>query len=199
MKLRIASPVICDSIVDGPGLRMVIWTQGCKHNCKGCHNPQTHSLTKGYEVDTKEIINKMASLKLQQGITLSGGEPFLQPAPLVEIAKEAKNMNLDVWSYTGFKFEELIDRKNPLYFENVELLKYIDVLVDGRFELDKRDISLLFRGSSNQRIIDVKKSLKYKTAVLKFEYMQEKQLYTCLLYTSPSPRDMRRSRMPSSA
>ena len=106
MKLRIASPVICDSIVDGPGLRMVIWTQGCKHNCKGCHNPQT------------------------------------------------------------------------LYFENVELLKYIDVLVDGRFELDKRDISLLFRGSSNQRIIDVKKSLKYKTAVLKFEYMQEKQLYT---------------------
>ena len=120
----------------------------------------------------------MASLKLQQGITLSGGEPFLQPAPLVEIAKEAKNINLDVWSYTGFKFEELIDRKNPLYFENVELLKYIDVLVDGRFELDKRDISLLFRGSSNQRIIDVKKSLKYKTAVLKFEYMQEKQLYT---------------------
>ncbi len=68
MKLRIASPVICDSIVDGPGLRMVIWTQGCKHNCKGCHNPQTHSLTKGYEVDTKEIINKMASLKLQQAI-----------------------------------------------------------------------------------------------------------------------------------
>ena len=178
MKLRIASPVICDSIVDGPGLRMVIWTQGCKHNCKGCHNPQTHSLTKGYEVDTKEIINKMASLKLQQGITLSGGEPFLQPAPLVEIEKKEKNMNLDVWSYTGFKFEELIDRKNPLYFENVELLKYIDVLVDGRFELDKRDISLLFRGSSNQRIIDVKKSLKYKTAVLKFEYMQEKQLYT---------------------
>ena len=116
MKLRIASPVICDSIVDGPGLRMVIWTQGCKHNCKGCHNPQTHSLTKGYEVDTKEVIYKMASLKLQQGITLSGGEPFLQPAP--------------------------------------------------------------FRGSANQRIIDVKKSLKYRTAVLKFEYMQQQELYT---------------------
>ena len=178
MKLRIASPVICDSIVDGPGLRMVIWTQGCKHNCKGCHNPQTHSLTKGYEVDTKEVIYKMASLKLQQGITLSGGEPFLQPAPLAEIAKQAKNMNLDVWSYTGFKFEELIDRRNPLYFENLELLKYVDVLVDGKFELDKRDISLLFRGSANQRIIDVKKSLKYRTAVLKFEYMQQQELYT---------------------
>ena len=178
MKLRIASPVICDSIVDGPGLRMVIWTQGCKHNCKGCHNPQTHSLTKGYEVDTKEVIYKMASLKLQQGITLSGGEPFLQPAPLAEIAKQAKNMDLDVWSYTGFKFEELIDRRNPLYFENLELLKYVDVLVDGKFELDKRDISLLFRGSANQRIIDVKKSLKYRTAVLKFEYMQQQELYT---------------------
>ena len=87
-------------------------------------------------------------------------------------------MNLDIWSYTGFKFEELIDRRNPLYFENLELLKYVDVLVDGKFELDKRDISLLFRGSANQRIIDVKKSLKYRTAVLKFEYMQEKQLYT---------------------
>ena len=178
MKLRIASPVICDSIVDGPGLRMVIWTQGCKHNCKGCHNPQTHSLDGGYEVDTKEIIDKMASLKLQQGITLSGGEPFLQPAALAEIAKEAHNINLNVWSYTGFTFEELIDKKNPLYFENMELLKYVDVLVDGKFEIDKRDISLLFRGSSNQRIIDVKKSFKYKTAVLKFEYMQERELYT---------------------
>ena len=174
MKLRIASPVICDSIVDGPGLRMVIWTQGCKHNCKGCHNPQTHSLTKGYEVDTKEIINKMASLKLQQGITLSGGEPFLQPAPLVEIAKEAKNMNLDVWSYTGFKFEELIDRKNPLYFENVELLKYIDVLVDGKFIYNKKKIGLKFRGSYNQRIIDVKESLQRNEVILKNEYMEKR-------------------------
>ena len=173
MKLRIASPVICDSIVDGPGLRMVIWTQGCKHNCKGCHNPQTHSLTKGYEVDTKEIINKMASLKLQQGITLSGGEPFLQPAPLVEIAKEAKNMNLDVWSYTGFKFEELIDRKNPLYFENVELLKYIDVLVDGKFIYNKKKIGLKFRGSYNQRIIDVRKSFESNKVVLNYEYMEK--------------------------
>ena len=157
MKLRIASPVICDSIVDGPGLRMVIWTQGCKHNCKGCHNPQTHSLTKGYEVDTKEVIYKMASLKLQQGITLSGGEPFLQPAPLAEIAKQAKNMNLDVWSYTGFKFEELIDRRNPLYFENLELLKYVDVLVDGKFELllpeDEQVFAYLRTDSDTQMLV----------------------------------------------
>ncbi len=178
MKLRIASPVICDSIVDGPGLRMVVWTQGCKHNCKGCHNPQTHSLSKGYEVEVEEIIEKMKSLRLQQGVTLSGGEPFLQPKPLSEIAKAAKNINLDVWSYTGFTFEELIDKKNPMYFENMELLKYVDVLVDGKFEIDKRDISLLFRGSSNQRIIDVKKSLKYKRVVLNFEYMQQQELCT---------------------
>lgn len=178
MKLRIASPVICDSIVDGPGLRMVVWTQGCTHHCKGCHNPQTHSLDEGYDVDTKEIIETMASLRLQQGVTFSGGEPFLQPAPLAEIAKEAKNMNLDVWSYTGFTFEELIDKDNPLYFENLKLLKYVDVLVDGRFEIDKKDMTLLFRGSSNQRIIDVKKSLKYKTAVLKFEYMSQPDIYT---------------------
>lgn len=178
MKLRIASPVICDSIVDGPGLRMVVWTQGCKHNCKGCHNPQTHSLSKGYEVDVEEIIEKMKSLRLQQGITLSGGEPFLQPKPLSEIAKSAKDINLDVWTYTGFTFEELIDKKNPMYFENMELLKYVDVLVDGKFEIDKRDISLLFRGSSNQRIIDVKKSLKYKRVVLNFEYMQQQEFCT---------------------
>ena len=82
-------------------------------------------------------INK---LKLQRGITLSGGEPFLQPEALEEIAKEAKDKNLDVWSYTGFKFEELVDKKNPSYFKNLNLLKYIDVLVDGKFENDKRDI-----------------------------------------------------------
>ena len=178
MELRLASGLTYDSIVDGPGLRMVIWAQGCIHNCYKCHNPQTHKLDGGIIVNTDYIINEMKKLKLHKGITLSGGEPFLQAKGLSIIAQEAQTNNLDVWCYTGFKFEELIDRKNPLYFENVELLKYIDVLVDGRFELDKRDISLLFRGSSNQRIIDVKKSLKYKTAVLKFEYMQEKQLYT---------------------
>ena len=173
MKLRIASPVICDSIVDGPGLRMVIWTQGCKHNCKGCHNPQTHSLTKGYEVDTKEVIDKMASLKLQQGITLSGGEPFLQPEPLEEIAREAKINGLDVWSYTGFTFEQLLDKKNRAYFKNLNLLKQIDILVDGKFIAEKKDISLKFRGSSNQRIIDVQKSLKYKKVFLVEQYMKD--------------------------
>ena len=173
MKIRISSSTTYDSIVDGPGLRMVVWTQGCIHNCKECHNPQTHDLCGGYEVDTKDIISKIKTLKLQRGITLSGGEPFLQPEALEEIAKEAKSNNLDVWSYTGFTFEQLLDTKNPDRFKNLNLLKQIDILVDGKFELSKKDFTLKFRGSSNQRIIDVQKSLKYKKIMLVEEYMQQ--------------------------
>mgnify|MGYP004683107457 CR=1 FL=1 len=152
--------------------------QRCPNRCIYC---SSHSNPQATHIIPLEIIKRVIDDAKALGcktVCLSGGEPFLQPAPLAEIAKQAKNMNLDVWSYTGFKFEELIDRRNPLYFENLELLKYVDVLVDGKFELDKRDISLLFRGSANQRIIDVKKSLKYRTAVLKFEYMQQQELYT---------------------
>lgn len=96
MKIRLSSDITFDSIVDGPGLRAVIWTQGCVHNCIGCHNPQTHNLYDGYEVDTTDIIDKIKHLKLQRGITLSGGEPFLQPEALEEIAKEARKYKFDV-------------------------------------------------------------------------------------------------------
>lgn len=173
MKIRVASPLTFDSIVDGPGLRMVIWTQGCNHNCKGCHNPQTHILNGGYEIDTEEIINKIKTLKLQRGITLSGGEPFLQPEASEEIAKEAKKKGLDVWVYTGFDFEQLLDKNNDLYFKYLSLLRQVDVLVDGKFIEAQKDISLKFRGSSNQRIIDVAKSLKSKKILLKEEYYKD--------------------------
>lgn len=173
MKIRISSPTTFDSIVDGPGLRMVVWTQGCIHNCKNCHNPQTHDLCGGFEVDTKDIIDKLKILKLQKGITLSGGEPFLQPEALEEIAKEAKENKLDIWAYTGFTFEYLLDKKNPSYFKNLNLLKQIDVLVDGKFMEERKDISLKFRGSSNQRIINVQRSLKYKQIILAEEYMED--------------------------
>ena len=173
MKIRLSSPISFDSIVDGPGLRMVIWTQGCTHNCVDCHNPQTHSLCGGYEVDTKEIINDMKTLRLQKGITLSGGEPFLQPEALESICRVANEINLDIWAYTGFTFEQLLDNKNPSYFKNLNLLKQIDILVDGKFIPEKKDISLRFRGSSNQRIIDVKKSLKNKELFVIEEYMEE--------------------------
>lgn len=172
MKIRISSPLTFDSIVDGPGLRMVIWTQGCIHNCKGCHNPQTHTLNEGYEVDSKEVIEKIKSLKLQRGITLSGGEPFLQPEALEEVAKEAKSRGLDVWAYTGFTFEQLLDKNNKSYFKNLNLLRQVDVLVDGKFIEEKKNISLKFRGSSNQRIIDVSRSLKNNAVFLNEQYYE---------------------------
>ena len=173
MNLRLASGLTYDSIVDGPGLRMVIWTQGCIHHCYKCHNPQTHKLDGGIIVNTEYIINEMKKLKLHRGITLSGGEPFLQPKALSVIAKGAKDNNLDIWCYTGFLFEELISKSNPMYIENINLLKYIDILVDGKFIYDKRGMGLKFRGSSNQRIIDVRKSFESNTVVLNYEYMEK--------------------------
>ena len=114
--------------------------------------------------DIDEIKMKLKNLKYQSGITLSGGDPFFQPEAALEIAKFAKSIGLNVWAYTGFTYEALLSDKSRL-----DLLKYVDVLVDGKFEEDKKDIKLRFRGSSNQRIIDVKKSLKENKAVL-FEF-----------------------------
>ncbi|TAN64011.1 anaerobic ribonucleoside-triphosphate reductase activating protein [Paraclostridium sordellii 8483] len=173
MKIRLASPITLDSIVDGPGLRAVLWTQGCNHNCKGCHNPQTHDTLGGYEENTYNINNEIRKLKLHRGITLSGGEPFLQSEALAEVAKTCKENNLDVWIYSGYTIEELLNKKNSSYFNNLNLLRNVDVLVDGRFIEAKRDISLKFRGSSNQRIIDVKKTLETKQVHLHEEYMKE--------------------------
>lgn len=173
MNIRLASPMTYDSIVDGPGLRAVIWTQGCNHNCKGCHNPQTHDTCGGYEIDSKEIIDKIYKLKLHRGITLSGGEPFMQSEALTDIAKVCKSCGMDVWAYTGYTFEELTDKKNVNYFNNLNLLRNIDVLVDGRFIEAKKDITLKFRGSLNQRIIDLKKTLEGKRLYLHEEYMKE--------------------------
>ena len=174
MELRLASGLTYDSIVDGPGLRMVIWAQGCIHNCYKCHNPQTHKLDGGIIVNTDYIINEMKKLKLHKGITLSGGEPFLQAKGLSIIAQEAQTNNLDVWCYTGFLFEELMSESNPNYMDNMKLLKYIDVLVDGKFIYNKKKIGLKFRGSYNQRIIDVKESLLRNEVILKNEYMEKR-------------------------
>lgn len=173
MKLRLASDLTYDSIVDGPGLRMVIWAQGCIHGCYKCHNPQTHKLDGGIIIDTDHIIGEVKKLKLHRGITLSGGEPFLQPKALALIAKSAQLEDLDVWCYTGFKIEWLINKANPLYMYNIALLKNIDVLVDGKFIYEQKDIGLKFRGSSNQRIIDVKSTLNKKEIILKDEYMNQ--------------------------
>lgn len=159
MKIRLAAPLQPDSIVDGEGIRTVIWTQGCAHNCKGCHNPETHDFNNGTIVDVEELEKQILNIKHQHGVTLSGGDPMYQPEAVNEIAKFCKSHNLNVWCYTGFTFEELLEMaKNN---ESVkELLNNIDVLVDGRFELEKRSLNLYFKGSSNQRILDLPQSLK---------------------------------------
>ena len=154
MKLKIAG-IVDDSIVDGEGIRLTVFTQGCPHHCHGCHNPQTWSLDGGHEVDTEEIVQKLKENPLLSGITFSGGEPFLQPAPLAEIARAAHKLGLDVWSYTGFTLEELEKRTDVQ-----QLLNEVDVLVDGPYVEALRDLTLRFRGSSNQRIIDLKELRK---------------------------------------
>lgn len=151
-----------ESIVDGPGYRFVIFTQGCPHFCKGCHNPQTHSMKCSHYMSAQTIINEIKKdMNLLDGITLSGGEPFLHVNKLFPIAKWAHNEGLSVMVYTGYKYEELVDKP-----ENLMLLKYVDILADGKFEIDKRSLNLLYVGSSNQRLIDVQKTLKTKYIVL---------------------------------
>ena len=146
--LRLASKLQEDSIVDGPGVRMVLWTQGCLHGCPRCHNPQTHDVNGGIMVATQDIIKQMQEAKLQTGLTLSGGEPFLQSKELLAIAIEAKNLKLNIWAYTGFTYEQII--ANP---DQKALLEQLDVLVDGKYMEAQKDYRLLFKGSKNQRIV----------------------------------------------
>ena len=165
MKIRLAAPLQSDSVVDGFGVRTVIWTQGCSHNCPFCQNPQTHDFLGGVEYDIEEIKEELNNLENQDGITLSGGDPLFQIDAVLEIVKHAKSINLNIWCYTGFTYEEVLEMgsNNKKY---LEFLKYLDVLVDGKFLNEKKDLHLLFRGSSNQRLIDVPKTLKYNKIVL---------------------------------
>ena len=155
--MRIAN-YIHDSIVDGPGLRFTLFVQGCSHHCKGCHNPQTHDPNGGRECTEQEIIEAMLSNPLLDGLTLSGGEPFDQAESCAVIAKAAKEAGLSVWAYTGYTLEQLLQRRD-------ELLEYVDVLVDGPFMLEQRSLNLKWRGSRNQRILNVPKSLSEGRAV----------------------------------
>ena len=163
--IRLAADLQTDSIVDGPGLRAVLWTQGCAHHCPGCQNPQTWDFNGGGLVPIDMVKDAIDELEYQDGLTISGGDPMFQPEACEKIAKYAKSKGLNVWVYTGFTFEELIElnKKNPVY---LKFLSQIDVLVDGRFIEEKKDLSLLFRGSSNQRLIDVSKTLKCGKIVL---------------------------------
>jgi anaerobic ribonucleoside-triphosphate reductase activating protein len=152
LMIRLAAPPQSDSIVDGEGLRTVIWTQGCRRHCPGCHNPETWSEEDGVGklVEVEEIKRLLDGVRMQAGITFSGGEPFLQPEACGEIARYAKEeLGLNVWSFTGYTYEQLREEGGVKW----TFLKQLDVLIDGPFVLAERDISLRFRGSRNQRLL----------------------------------------------
>lgn len=153
MEIRLAG-VIESSINNGDGIRKVIFAQGCKHNCKGCFNPETHDFDGGYLCDTDKLIQRINEDYMIDGVTFSGGDPFEQAPAFAEIAKNI-NKNLTIWCYTGYIYEYLLEHKNE-HEGWEELLNNINVLVDGKFEKDKKDRNLKYRGSSNQRIIKLR-------------------------------------------
>jgi anaerobic ribonucleoside-triphosphate reductase activating protein len=161
MKIRLASPITIDSVVDGKGLRTVIWCQGCPHNCEGCHNPDTQNFTSGFEQEVDELVESIVKVQLQSGVTFSGGEPMMQPASCAAVAEQLKARGVNIWCYTGFTFEALIKKPDCLQF-----LQYIDVLIDGKFDLALKSYDLVFKGSANQRVIDVPASLRQGSVVL---------------------------------
>lgn len=153
--------------VDGEGVRCSIYVSGCLFACKGCFNKAIQNFKYGspYTKELEDQIIEDLSQDYVQGLTLLGGEPFLNTGvclSLVKRVKEELGDTKDIWSWTGYTFEELLQESE----DKLELLSLVDVLVDGRFDLDKRDLSLQFRGSSNQRLIDVKKSLRKGSAVI---------------------------------
>ena len=156
-RLRIAG-IEPESFVDGPGIRMTIFTQGCHHHCPGCQNPQTHDFDGGHFIDREEILQMIEENPLLDGITFSGGDPMDQSAALIPLAREIKERGLNLVIFTGYTFERLqeLSQERPEMFE---LLTFADILIDGPFVMAKKSLELKFRGSSNQRIIDVPKSL----------------------------------------
>ena len=145
------------SFVDGPGVRFTVFTQGCPHACPGCHNPETWDTEGGFPIETEDLISLIRSTKYLDGVTLSGGDPLLQAAACAEIVRAVREEGLSVWMYTGYTYEQI--RDGVAGNDAIRALREIDVLVDGRFIQSRRDASVLWRGSSNQRLIDVQASL----------------------------------------
>ena len=158
--LRVAG-LVNDSIVDGPGFRFTVFVQGCPHHCPGCHNPQSHDPNGGEVVTLEEIKARIAKNPMLSGVTFSGGEPFEQSAALAELGRWVREQGLELAVYTGYTFEQLLDRPGAR-----ELLDVTDTLIDGRFELSQKSLLLRFKGSRNQRVLDVPGSLAAGQAVL---------------------------------
>ena len=146
--------VVRESIVDGPGIRFVVFCQGCPHHCPGCHNPVTHDFDGGYPCDVSKIIDAIDQNPLLDGVTFSGGEPACQPKGFLTLAKAVKERNLNIIMYSGYTLEELTEMSKS-DAALADLMNLIDYLIDGRYEAELRDLTLSFRGSQNQRIIDM--------------------------------------------
>ena len=163
MKIKLAG-LVADSIVDGPGFRFTIFTQGCPHHCEGCHNPQTHDFNGGRYSDCDKIIEKIKQNKMTSGVTFSGGDPFCQPEACSYLAERLKPMGYHLMCYTGYTFEELMEMAQ----KNANVMKFLsllDIIIDGKFILAQRSLELKYKGSKNQRTIDVQESIKQGRAV----------------------------------
>lgn len=172
MKIQLSS-FISDSIVDGEGIRAVIFTQGCPHNCPGCHNQKAIPFEGGLWVDCDEVLEKIYKTNLKK-VTFSGGEPFVQAESLYYIASKLKEQGYNLWSYTGYKWEALMKHPDP-YIKM--FLECLDILVDGRFMIRYKNLGALYRGSTNQRIIDVKESLKKQMVCLSKRYVDPVEVF----------------------
>ena len=158
------SGITPESFVDGPGLRFVIFVQGCLHRCPHCQNPETWDINAGREFSVRQLVRMLKPHgKTKQGITLSGGEPFLQAGELAQVAAAARNIGLDVVTYTGFTYEQLVQSGDS---DRKALLLASDILIDGRYIDGLKSMTLQFRGSSNQRVIDIAKTQKEGRIVL---------------------------------
>lgn len=177
--------IVQESIVDGLGIRMVVFCQGCTRQCEGCHNKHTWDPKGGYWESTNNIIEMYKKNPLLNGITLSGGEPFRQPDAMLLLAEEIHRLGGNVWLYTGYTLDKLLDMILESFgYVSYKLLGEIDVLVDGPFILDKRDLTLDWRGSSNQRVIELAKFRNDVNAFDKFRkdlnVEQKELLESCL-------------------
>ncbi len=163
MEIKIAG-VVEESYVDGPGIRFAVFVQGCPHNCEGCHNPETHDFGGGHIVDSDILFEQCIENTLIKGVTFSGGEPFCQAGALYKLGCRFKEHGLNLMCYSGWTFEELLEKSHG-EDDVKKLLSILDYLVDGKFELSQRSLTLRFRGSTNQRIIDVQQSLSQNRTI----------------------------------
>ena len=155
---------VYSSSVDGTGFRDVLFVNYCPHHCEGCHNPESHDFDGGRWADTDKIIEKIKANEIIRGVTFSGGEPFCQPEALADMAEKLKNDGYHLMAYTGYTFEQLLKMSET--DENVKrLLACLDNIIDGRFVLALRSLELKYKGSSNQRTLDVQESLRRGRAV----------------------------------